>query len=125
MKATRENKQGVVVRLITAFMRHARKSQTSSKHSSGLRTNFSIAMWSIASVFLYFLLVFTYIYMNNIESGGNAALFFVLVGALVAALLGAFYSSQLAFILKFMTPSGRRDTFMREQKRADKRRMRR
>jgi uncharacterized membrane protein (GlpM family) len=125
MKVSRRKNQGLWARLVTAFMRHARKNQTSSKHSSGLRTNFSIAMWSVASVFAYFLLVFTYIYMNNIESGGNAALFFVLVGALIAALLGAFYSSQLATILKFMTPSGRRETFMREQRKADKRKMRR
>ena len=125
MKTKKERKEGLIARVISAFLRHARKSQTVSKSSSTLRTNFSIAMWSIVCVFGYFLLVFIYIYMNNIESGGNAALFFVLVGALIAALLGAFYSSQLAFILGYMTPSGRRKKFMDNQRRADKKNMRR
>lgn len=125
MKTEKEKKRGLIERVISAFLRHARKNQTGSRSSSTLRTNFSVAMWSIACVFGYFLLVFIYIYLNGIATSGNAALFFVLVGALIAALIGAFYSSQLARILSYMTPSGRRQKFMDNQKRANKKDMRR
>ena len=111
--------------VISAFFRHARKSQTSSRHASTLRTNFSIAMWSLACVFLYFLLVFAYIFINKVEPDGNSSLFLVLVGALVVALLGAFFSPQLASILDFTTPDGRRRKFSSNQKKVAKKDMRR
>ena len=106
------------IRLSEAFMKHARKDQTTSRARSSqvMRSNYRIALSSILSVFLYFLLVFFYIYMNDIASGGNTAMFFVLVGAVFVALLGAFYSSNLTLFVKRMTPSGRREKFMSEQR---------
>ena len=110
----KKNKQIILIRIIDAFFSHARQGQS---ERAGLRTNFNLALWAIASVLLYFLLIFFYIYMNEIASGGNTALFFVLVGGIFAALLGAFYSSKLSLIFKLMSPAGRREKFSKEQKR--------
>lgn len=125
MRNVNEKKQGLVKRIISAFFRHARKSQTSSRHSSTLRTNFSIAIWSLACVFVYFLLVLIYIYVLKSGTGSNTSLFFVLLGSLIVAVLGAFYSPQLASILNSITPEGRRHKFSSDRRRIDKKNMRR
>jgi uncharacterized membrane protein YbhN (UPF0104 family) len=125
MKNVNEKRLGLVARVFGAFIRHARNSHSSSRHSSTLRTDFSIAIWSIVCVFIYFLIVFIYIYINNIKSGSNSSLFFVLVGALIVAILGAFFSPQLASALNNMTPQGRRQKFSSNQRRAVKKNIRR
>jgi len=109
----KKNKKSIFIRMIDAFFSHARAGQF---QRNGLRTNFNLALWAAASVFLYFLLIYFYIYMNEISSGGNTALFFVLVGAVFMALLGAFYSPKLSLIFKLMSPAGRREKFSKDQK---------
>ena len=118
----KKRKERIIFRIVDAFLEKAKQGQS---HKTGLRTNFNLALWSSSCVFFYFFFVFIYIYMNNISFASNSMLFYVLLGAILTALLGALYSSKLQSIFSQLTSTGRREKFMKEAKRLDQRNKRR
>ena len=122
-KEESKRKGRIIFRIVDAFLRKAKQGES---HKTGLRTNFNLALWSVICVFFYFFFIFIYVFMNNITFAGNSVLFFVLLGAILTALLGALYSSKLHLILKAMTPAGRRQKFREnDNKTLDQRKKRR
>ena len=118
----KERKGRIIFRIVDAFLEKAKQGES---HKTGLRTNFNLALWSVTCVFLYFFFIFIYIYMNDVSFAGNSALFFVLLGAILTALLGALYSNKLQSIFSQLTSTGRREKFIKEAKRLDQRNKRR
>ncbi len=114
MNIKKDNSAGFLAKAFKTIIARAQKGQPRS--AKGLRTNFSIALWSCACFFVYFFLIFVYIYMNDISSQGNGALFFALTGGVLSALFGALYSAKLSQIVKLLTPSGRREKLSKELK---------
>ena len=118
----KERKGRIIFRIVDAFLEKAKQGES---HKTGLRTNFNLALWSVTCVFFYFLFIFIYIYMNDVSFAGNSALFFVLLGAILTALLGALYSNKLQSIFNELTPTGRRQKFLKQSNKLDQRKKRR
>ena len=117
-KEESKRKGRIIFRIVDAFLEKAKQGES---HKTGLRTNFNLALWSATCVFFYFFFIFIYIYLNNISFASNSTLFFVLLGAILTALLGTLYSSKLQSIFSQLTSTGRRNKFMKETKRLDQR----
>jgi len=83
--------------------------------SKSYRTGFARASWAVGGVFIYFSV--HYILLNGSEEGSedNDGIYLLLIGALIAAGIGAFFAPRINAYLYRYTPQGRRSARSKKQ----------
>jgi hypothetical protein len=84
-------------------------------NSKSYRTGFARACWAIGGVFIYF--SYHYFLLSESEEGSedNNGIYLLLIGALIAAGIGAFFAPRINAYLYRYTPQGRRSARSKKQ----------
>ena len=83
--------------------------------SKSYRTGFARACWAVGGVFIYFSC--HYVLLSGSEEGSedNNGIYLLLIGALIAAGIGAFFAPRINAYLYRYTPQGRRSARSKKQ----------
>ena len=87
----------------------------STRNGKSYRTGFARASWAVGGLFIYFLI--HYVLLNGTDEGSenNDGIYLLLIGASVAAGLGAFLAPRINAYLHQYTPQGRRSAKAKKQ----------
>ena len=88
---------------------------SSTKKGKSYRTGFARASWAVGAMFVYFLM--HYMLLSGSEEGSedNNGIYLLLLGALIAAGIGAFFAPRINAYLYQYTPQGRRNAKAKKQ----------
>ena len=92
----------------------------SKRNGKSYRTGFARACWAVGGLFIYFLI--HYVLLNGTEEGSedNNGIYLLLLGASIAAGVGAFLAPRVNAYLYQYTPQGRRNAKSKKQLSAKK-----
>ena len=87
----------------------------SKRNGKSYRTGFARASWAVGGLFIYFLI--HYVLLNGSEEGSedNDGIYILLMGALIAGGIGAFFAPRINSFLHQYTPQGRRSAKAKKQ----------
>ena len=87
----------------------------SKRNGKSYRTGFARACWAVGGLFIYFLI--HYVLLNGSEEGSedNNGIYLLLLGASIAAGVGAFLAPRVNAYLYQYTPQGRRNARAKKQ----------
>jgi hypothetical protein len=88
---------------------------SSTRNGQSYRTGFARASWAVGGLFIYFLI--HYVLLNGSDEGSedNNGIYILLIGASIAAGLGAFLAPRINAYLHQYTPQGRRNAKAKKQ----------
>ena len=88
---------------------------TGKRSGQSYRTGFARACWAVGGLFIYFLI--HYVLLNGSEEGSedNDGIYLLLLGAAIAAGIGAFLAPRINAYLYQYTPQGRRNAKSKKQ----------
>ena len=97
------------------FMNLSQAPTSNKRNGQSYRTGFARACWAVGGLFLYFL--FHYILLSGGDAGSvdNNGIYALLLGAAIAAGVGAFLAPRINAYLYQYTPQGRRDAKSKKQ----------
>jgi len=78
------------------------------KAAQSYRTGFARACWAVGGLFIYFLIHFLVLSGSGEGSVDNNGIYLLLMGATIAAGIGAFFAPRINAYLYQFTPQGRR-----------------
>ena len=97
------------------FLNLSQAPATGKRNGQSYRTGFARACWAVGGLFIYFLI--HYVLLNGSEEGSedNDGIYFLLIGAAIAAGIGAFLAPRINAYLYQYTPQGRRNAKSKKQ----------
>ena len=97
------------------FLNLSQSPSNSKKNGKSYRTGFARASWAVGAVFIYFLM--HYVRFSGSEEGSenNNGIYLLLIGATIAAGMGAFLAPRINAFLYQYTPQGRRSAQAKKQ----------
>ena len=97
------------------FLNLSQAPATGKRNGQSYRTGFARACWAVGGLFIYFLI--HYVLLNGSEEGSedNHGIYLLLLGAAIAAGIGAFLAPRINAYLYQYTPQGRRNAKSKKQ----------
>ncbi|WP_143736193.1 hypothetical protein [Polynucleobacter kasalickyi] len=97
------------------FLNLSQAPATGKRNGQSYRTGFARACWAVGGLFIYFLI--HYVLLNGSEDGSedNDGIYLLLLGAAIAAGIGAFLAPRINAYLYQYTPQGRRNAKSKKQ----------